>query len=196
MEYSAGFTKESWSEKEMAIVIELILKGMNRQEIVDHVLRMNLFQLRSSASVLNRFQMVYRRSKLLDDHLKELFLSANDLDRKALVLLSFLKAYRFPKEFFYEVLVNKYNENKKLLKSDISYYFEKKGMESEKVKGWRPDTVKRLTNSIILFFRESGMLKVVNKQEYEIIPLYISKNLKSYAENQNFLLREFSVLGR
>ncbi|MEH7308809.1 DUF1819 family protein [Neobacillus drentensis] len=196
MEYSAGFTKESWSEKEMEITISLMLKGMDRKEALDQILNENLYQLRSPSSIENRFQMVYRRSKMLDDPLKEHFTKANDHDRKALVLLSFNLAYRFPKEFFYEVIVNKYHQKEKLLKSDIGYFFEKKALESEKVSLWRPATVKRLTNTLILFFKQSGMIQPVNKQEFNIYPLYISKPLKDYVNEKELLLKHFGELGR
>ncbi|MEH7248587.1 DUF1819 family protein [Neobacillus niacini] len=196
MEYSAGFTKESWSEKEMEITLNLILKGYERKEVLDKILNENLYQLRSPSSIQNRFQMVYRRSKLLDDTLKEHFLKANAHDRKALILLSFNLAYRFPKEFFFEVLVIKYLQNEKLLKSDIGYYFEKKALESEKVKQWRPETIKRLISTLILFFRQSGIIEATSQQEYKIYPLYISKTLKDYAEKNNSLLNHFSELSR
>lgn len=196
MEYSAGFTKESWSEKEMEITLHLMLDGLNRKEVLDVILTKNLYQQRSPSSILNRFQMVYRRSNMLEDPLKEHFMKGNDYDRRALVLLSFNLAYRFPKEFFFEVLVNKYLQNEKLLKSDIGYFFEKKALESEKVKQWRPETVKRLISTLILFFRQSGMIEATSQQEYKIYPLYISKTLKDYAEKNNSLLSHFSELSR
>lgn len=196
MEYSAGFTKESWSEKEMEITLNLILKGYERKDVLDKILNENLYQLRSPSSIQNRFQMVYRRSKLLDDPLKEYFLKANDHDRKALILLSFNLAYRFPKEFFYEVLVNKYQQNEKLLKSDISYYFAKKALESEKIGKWRPETVKRLTNSLILFFRNAEMIQPISKYEFHIYPLHMSKLLKDYGEKNEQLLKYFIELSR
>ena len=196
MEYSAGFTKESWSEKEMEITLHLMLEGLNRKEVLDEILTKNLYQQRSPSSILNRFQMVYRRSNMLEDPLKVHFIKANDYDRRALVLLSFNLAYRFPKEFFLEVLVNKYLQNEKLLRSDIGYFFEKKALESEKVKQWRPETVKRLINTLILFYRQSGMIEAASQQEFKIYPLYISRALKDYAEKNNSLLDHFSELSR
>jgi hypothetical protein len=196
MEYSAGFTKESWSEKEMEITIKLMIEGMDRKEVLDQILNENLYQLRSPQSIRNRFQMVYRRSSLLIDPLKEHFIKANDHDRKALVLLSFILAYRFPKEFFYEVIVNKYQQNEKMLKSDFGYYFEKKALESEKVSLWRPETVKRLIHSLILFFSRSGLIQPVNKQEFSTYPLYISKTLKEVSDEKEPLLKHFSELRR
>jgi hypothetical protein len=196
MKYSAGFTKESWSEKEMEITIRLMLKGMDRKDVLDQIVNENLYQLRSPSSIENKFQMVYRRSNMLDDALKEHFIKANDHDRKALVLLSFILAYRFPKEFFYEVIVNKYQLKEKLHKSDIGYYFEKKALESDKVSQWRPVTVKRLTNTLILFFRQSGMIQPINNQEFLPYPIYISKTLREIADDKETLLKHFNELSR
>src|SRR5699024_11606163 len=88
MEYSAGFTKEKWSENDIAVVIDLILQGKNKKEILEEVTENNLFQLRSPLSIKNRFNMVYNRAASLDDEMKQNFLRANDYDRKAITLRS------------------------------------------------------------------------------------------------------------
>ncbi|WP_368730703.1 BrxA family protein [Herbaspirillum sp. VT-16-41] len=42
----------------MAVVINLILQGKNKKEILEEVTENNLFQLRSPLSIKNRFNMV------------------------------------------------------------------------------------------------------------------------------------------
>jgi Putative inner membrane protein (DUF1819) len=194
MEYSAGFTKEKWSENDLEKVIELMLQDKNKKEILEEVIEKNLFQLRSATSVKNRFNMVYNRASTLDDKLKHHFLNANDYDRKALTLYTFLQVYRLPLEFYIEVIVYKYEMQEVLYRNDFYYFFEEKANVSEKVKGWRPETIKRLISTLLLFYREAKMIEKVDQTKYIIRPIHISKDLKTYAEKNVSLLNSFSVL--
>jgi Putative inner membrane protein (DUF1819) len=194
MEYSAGFTKEKWSENDLEKVIELMLQDKNKKEIMEEVIEKNLFQLRSATSVKNRFNMVYNRASALDDKLKHHFLNSNDYDRKALTLYTFLQVYRLPLEFYIEVIVYKYEMQEVLYRNDFHYFFEEKANVSEKVKGWRPETIKRLISTLLLFYREAKMIEKVDHTKYIIRPIHISKDLKTYAEKNVPLLNSFSVL--
>lgn len=75
-EYSAGFTKEKWPENDIAIVIELLQKQNNKNQILEEIIDSNLFQLRSPVSIKNRFKMQYNRATALNNE----FLQANDYD--------------------------------------------------------------------------------------------------------------------
>ncbi|MEN1966609.1 DUF1819 family protein [Lentibacillus sp. N15] len=194
MEYSAGFTKEKWSENDIAIVLELMLQGKTKKEILERVTDHNLFQLRSPLSIKNRFNMVYNRASALDDWMKQYFLQANDYDRKAMTLYSFLKVYRAPLEFYLEVIVYKYEQQEQLYTSDLHYFFEGKANESEKVRQWRPETIKRLTRTLYLFFKESKMIEKVDQTKYTVRPIHMSQSLKTYAEKNASLLYSFTVL--
>ncbi|UCZ53207.1 DUF1819 family protein [Bacillus shivajii] len=194
MEYSAGFTKEKWSENDIAIVIELMLLGKSKKEILEEVIEKNLFQLRSPVSIKNRFNMVYNRAAALDDEMKQHFLSANDYDRKALTLYSFLQVYRLPLEFYVEVIVYKYEQQESLYRNDFYYFFEDKANVSKRVSEWRPETIKRLINSLLMFYLEVRMIEKVDQTKYIIKPIHLSQDLKTYAKKNVPLLYSFSAL--
>jgi len=196
MAYSASFTKEKWAEQEIGIVIELMLEGKTKAEILEKVIEGNLFQLRSPVSIKNRFNLVYQRADVLDLRAKKHFLEASDDDRKALTLYSYLKRYQLPIEFYNEVIIYKYEENEVIYSNDFHYFFESKADISEKVKGWKPYTVKKLINNISLFFRESKILEKMNDREFAIHPIYISNDLKAYAKEHMPLLYSFRTLER
>lgn len=193
-DYSAGFTKEKWSDNDIAIVLELKLQGKTKNGILEKVTENNLFQLRSPVSIKNRFNMVYNRASVLDGKMQQYFLDANEFDRKALTLYSFLKIYRMPLEFYLEVILFKYENQEYLYRSEFHYFFEKKASESEKVSHWRPETIKRLISSLILFFKESNMIEKIDQTKYEIKPIHMSNSLKAYAEKNAPLLYSFTVL--
>lgn len=194
MEYSAGFTKEKWSENDIAVVIDLMLQERNKKEILEEVIDKNLFQLRSPLSIKNRFNMVYNRAVALDDEMKQYFLEANDYDRKALTLYTFLQVYLIPLEFYIEVIVYKYEQQEPLYRNDFHYFFEGKANISERVNGWRPETIKRLIRSLRLFYIQANMIEEVDQTKFIIKPIHLTKDLKTYAEKNLPLLYSFSVL--
>jgi hypothetical protein len=194
MEYSAGFTKEKWSENEIATILNLLLAGKEKKEILDEIIDQNLFQLRSPVSIKNRFNMVYNRAVVLDDEMKKHFLNASDYDRKALTLYSFLQVYRIPLEFYLEVIILKYEQLEPLYNNDFHYFFEGKANISEKVSRWRPETIKRLVSSLVLFFRDSKMIDKVEPTKYKVKPIHMSQSLKTYAEKNDPLLYSFTIL--
>jgi hypothetical protein len=195
MKYSAGFTSEGWFRNEINIVLSLKIEGLSRKEILLNALEGNLFQLRSESSIKKRFQIVYRRSETFSPELAQLFINGSRLDQKALLLYSFLKCYRLPYEFLNEVVLYNYRNNQPTIQSiDIEFFIERKEGESGKVAGWRPETKKRLRSSIIMFFRESGLLQEKDSDTYEITPLHMSSKLKDYAKEHDQLLQLLSEL--
>ncbi len=195
MEYSAGFTSEGWFQNEINIVLPLKIEGLSKGEILERIIEQNFFQLRSESSIKKRFQMVYRRSQTFSDELSKLYIDGSRLDQKALLLYSYLKCYRLPYEFFNEVILYNYRNNKSIVQNiDVEFFIERKEGESEKVLGWRPETKKRLRSSILMFFRESGMLQEEKVDTYQINPLHMSNALKTFARKHDpllYLLSEF-----
>lgn len=188
-EYSAGFTSEGWFQNEMNIVLPLKFEGLPKSEILERVLNKNLFQLRSETSIKKRFQMVHRRSETFDSDLVRFYIDGSRLDQKALLLYSYLKCYRLPFEFFNEVILYNYRNNKPFVQTiDVEFFIERKESESEKVAGWRPETKKRLRSSILMFFKEGGMLQEEDPDVFRIHPLHLSGKLKSYAIENDPLL--------
>lgn len=195
MKYSAAFTKEGWFEREIQTVLELKLEGLDQKQILDKVIDQNLFQMRSVEGIKTRFQMVYRRVNTFDDTLWNHFLSSSIYDKKALILYSYIKTYRVPYEFFMEVIVSNYNQNKtSIQREDFDYFFEVKETQVNIVRDWRPQTKVRLIRSMVLFFRESGLITEIEKGVYSINPLHISKNLNDYANHNDKLLLLMATL--
>jgi hypothetical protein len=195
MKYSAGFTGEGWFQNEIYIVLSLKVEGLSRNDMLDKILEQNLFQLRSETSIKERFQKVYRRTETFNSELATFFINGSRLDQKALLLYSYLKCFRLPYEFFNEVILYNYRNNKPFIQNiDIEFFIERKEGESEKVTGWRPETKKRLRSSISMFFRESGLLEEDKSDLYRITPLHMSSKLKDYAKEYDQLLQLLSEL--
>ena len=100
-----------------------------------------------------------------------------------------------PYEFFNEVVLYNFQNNKPVIQNiDVTFFIERKEGESEKVAGWRSETKKRLRSSILMFFRESGMLQEEKTDTYQINPLHMSNKVKTYAKEHDPLLYLLSEL--
>jgi len=194
MEYSAGFTSEGWFQQEIEYVLNQLHKGLSREEIKNKIIEENRFLLRSESAISKRFQMVYRRAKTLYPTLSEYYFRGTNSDQKVLLLYSFLKCYRYAYENFYELIVYRYqHKNGTILVSDMSFYMEEKEHQSEKIANWLITTKKKINSTLLLFYRESGMIELV-EDEYKVSPLHVSQALKQYAEEQDVLLKALITL--
>lgn len=188
IDYSAGFTSEGWFQQEMHIVLKFKQQGLTRREILHELIENNLFQMRSESGIRKRFQMVYRRTETLNPSLVDYYLNGSRLDQKAIVLYSFLKVYRYAYEFFQEVIVLNYQYNKPGFQYvDLAYFLERKELQSAKIFNWHPDTKNRIGGILLRFFKEAALVEVLEDQ-YKVTPLYLSQNLKQYAEEHDELL--------
>lgn len=194
MRYSAGFTKEKWSEHDIEAVINLLQKYDGKKQILDEAVEKNLFQLRSPLSIKNRFNMVYNRARTLNPEMQKMYLTANDYDRKVLVLYTFMRAYRIPLEFYQEILIYKYQQQEPLYKNDFHYFFAAKAEVNETVASWRPETIKRLISALTLFFREAKMIEKIDDTKFDVKPIHATQSLKTYAERNCPLIYSFTVL--
>lgn len=194
MEYSAGFTSEGWFQQEIEHVLDQLHKGLSREEIKNKIIEENLFLLRSESGISKRFQMVYRRAKTLYPTLSEYYFNGTNSDQKVLLLYSFLKCYRYAYENFYELIVYRYqHKNGTLQVSDMNFYMEEKEQQSEKIANWHIATKKKINSTLLLFYRESGMIELV-EDEYKVSPLHVSQALKQYVEEQDVLLKAIITL--
>lgn len=194
MEYSAGFTSEGWFQQEIEYVLDQLHKGFSRKEIRSKVMGDNVFLLRSESAISKRFQIVYRRAKTLYPTLSEYYFNGTNSDQKVLLLYSFLKCYRYAYENFYELIVYRYqHKNGTLQVSDLSFYMEEKEQQSEKIASWHIATKKKINSTLLLFYRESSMIELV-EEEYKVSPLHVSQALKQYAEEQDVLLKTLITL--
>jgi len=194
MEYSAGFTSEGWFQQDIEYVLGQLHKGFGREEIKNIVIEENMFLLRSESAISKRFQMVFRRAKTLHPTLAEYYFNGTNSDQKTLLLYSFLKSYRYAYENFYELIVYRYqHKNGTLRVSDMSFYMEEKEQQSEKIANWHVATKKKINSTLLLFYRESGMIDLV-EGEYKVFPLHVSQTLKQFAEDQDPLLKAMITL--
>lgn len=65
--------------------------------------------------------------------------------------------------------------------------------QSEKIANWNVTTKRKINSILLLFYRESGMIELVDG-EYKVFPLHVSQALKQFAEEQDPLLKAMITL--
>lgn len=193
--YSAGFTSTGLYKREIRVVLQLQRKGLSRTEIVQEVLDHNLFQMRSEAGIRDRLKKVLQRINSFDSTLLKGYLEGTRFEENALILYSYLHTYRLPYEFFREIILYDYLHHQGILrKVELDFFFERKESETEEIARWSPKTKQRLKSSMLMFFRECGVLTEKEKHVYQITPLHINRELKEYALEQYPLLALLTTL--
>jgi len=193
--YSAGFTSTGLFKQEIREVLRLQRRGLSRTEIVQEVLNHNLFQMRSEAGIRDRLKRVLQRIGNFDEILLEAYLEGTRFEENALILYSYLYTYRLPYEFFMEIVLYDYLHNQGILrKVELDFFFERKEAETEEIARWSPKTKQRLKSSMLMFFRECGLLTEKERHVYQITPLHVNRELKDYAIDHYPLLAILTTL--
>ncbi|MGI1804433.1 BrxA family protein [Exiguobacterium sp. TDN 0502] len=194
MQYSSGLGSERWYQQDIEFVLNLLEKGLTRNEIREIVLNENPFLVKTESALQKRFQLVYRRANSLSTTLRTLYLNGTKYDQNALILYTFLKTYRYAYENFYELLVYRYQQNNKQLGTGhLQAFMEEKEQQSEIVSKWSQMSKNRVNNTLLLFYNLSNLMEL-NEGVYLITPLHVSSQLKDYAIEHDSLLHTIITL--
>ncbi|MFF5995210.1 BrxA family protein [Lysinibacillus sp. KU-BSD001] len=194
MEYSSGLGGERWYQQDIEYVLNLLDQGLTRDEIRESVLNENPFFVKTQAALQKRFQIVFKRASSLTPELRNLYLNGTKYDKKALILYTILKTYRYAYENFYELIIYRYQQkNKQFVLGHLQSFMEEKEQQSEKVLKWSHISKKKVNNALLLFYSDGGIIEL-NEGVYVITPLYVSKQLKDYAAKQDSLLHAMITL--
>lgn len=194
MEYSSGLGGERWYQQDIEYVLNLLDKGLTRDEIRSIVLNENPFLVKTESALHKRFQLVLKRASSLSTELRTLYLSGTKYDKKALILYTFLKTYRYAYENFYELIIYRYQQkNKQFVLGHLQSFMEEKEQQSVIVSKWSQISKKKVNNALLLFYSEGGIIEL-NEGVYFITPLHVSTQLKDYATKKDRLLQAIITL--
>lgn len=181
-EYSAGFISgsEHLYRYEIKQVLSLMEEGLSREQIREKVLKENRFHQKNYTTNVRLFNKVWRRISYLDEGLADFVRKGTGRDVDVVLLYTYLKAYRFLREFAYEVLLYQYEQGRTLLTpAEVVEFFERVEEQSPKVRRYTPDTKKKMQQVMIKAFVDAEWLYPL-KGGWEIRPLPISQKLKEY----------------
>jgi len=174
MEYSGRLTREQFLHKEIKIVAELRLQGMDENQIVDHIFKENLFQYPTERMVKNLTGVCLKRLEAMNDRELEFNLvnSPTDLS-KQINLYAIMKREQLVNDFMILVIGDKFsNQDFSLAKKDINIFFMKLKEQDENVATWADSTVAKIKQVLIRFLIETGYIEDLKTEVLHPVYLY------------------------
>lgn len=180
IEYNGGLTREQFLFHEMRTTAKLLDSGKNDAEILDEIVRDNLFQFPTERSVKNLAQCCLRRLHALDDpELVRAIASAPSEDAKQICLYAIMKQNRLVWDFMITVIGEKYRLlDNSFSRMDLNIFFSRLQEQSDSVAGWSEQTIQKIKSVLLRILVENSYLdsnRSVTLNPVLIVPLLEAK---------------------
>ena len=194
--YNAAITREQFLFYEMRTTAKMVCEGLEREEIIDRIVKENLFQYPTEKSVRKMAQACLRRLEALDDEtLTEAIATQPSEVAKQVCLYAMMKQYRLVWDFMITVIGSKYQlMDTSFGKIDLNTFFMRLQEQDDDVASWSDSTIKKL---------KQVLLKTLVDNEYvdstkadKLNPVLISPLLENAirASGQELALPAFNCL--
>ena len=179
-EYNGGLTREQFLFHEMRTTAKLLDSGKNDAEILDEIVRDNLFQFPTERSVKNLAQCCLRRLHALNDpELVRAIASAPSEDAKQICLYAIMKQNRLVWDFMITVIGEKYRLlDNSFGRMDLNIFFTRLQEQNDNVAGWTEQTIQKIKSVLVRILVENSYLdsnRSVTLNPVLIVPLLEAK---------------------
>ena len=182
--YSANITAGSLLVRESRKVAELLLLGLNRQEIKQKLLEENLFQVRAQSSTVRRFRLVMDRLQSLDKTILPLIMGDENILATQSVLACSVKHSRLLGDFMLKVIGRKIRIiDDKLSDRDWEKYLESCEELDPHAEKFTVSTRKKLRQIVFRILAESRFIE--SQLDRRLVFLRIEPELKTFLVNQD-----------
>ena len=153
-------TREQFLFNEMRIVAKLLNQGMDEKEVLDTIVKENLFQYPTERMIKNIAQVCLNRFNKADS-LELINIVANDSSEaaKQACLFLMMNYYRLVWEFMISVIGEKYRtKNYSFTKMDLNSFFTRLQEQNDTVASWSDSTVSKCKQVLKRLLVENGYL--------------------------------------
>jgi len=159
MEYSAALTGEPFLYHELKMIARLKNQGLSDEEIKSKAQTGNLIQYGTSKSAGKMASAVLRRAAVLDPCLLDWLVNGSLRTSKIIAVYTIMKTNRLFYEFMDEVYKEKYmSGDPRITRKDLGLFFAHKAEQSERVAGWKDQTVNKLRQVYTRILSEAGFV--------------------------------------
>lgn len=150
LKYKASLTREQFLFYETRTVARLMLQGKSEIEIIEEVVRDNLFQYPTERTIKNNASACYRRLSLLGDRsLIEAIANQSFETAKQIVLYAIMKDNQLVWEFMATVIGEKYRvQDFSYGRSVLNNYFLRLQEQNDVIASWSDSTISKLKSVI------------------------------------------------
>ena len=172
--YKMSFTVGGLFFQESIIAIDLYARDKDWSNVRDKIIKENLFQTRTSSSLVRICREVISRLKFLSDEQLEVINKGSRQEQFQMLWIAACKRYTFIREFAIEVI----RENFLLIdyaltEEDYNIFFDTKAEWHEEIEKLKDSTKKKLKQVLFKILREAEIISDANI----ILPSILSKRM-------------------
>lgn len=178
--YNGSLTREQFMFREMRMVAQLYKKGQNTSQIIESVMRENLFQYPTEREVKGKCRVALRRLEMISSSETLLGLLAEGTLREAkqAALVAMMCDSQLLADFMVEVVGEKYRRlEMTITRKDVNLFFEQLRERDQAVGEWSDSTVRRIRSVLMYVLRENGYLEGIGSEE--LVPVLISEEFET-----------------
>ena len=194
--YSATITREQFLFYEVRTTAKLVCEGLNNDEVVDRIVKENLFQYPTEKSVKKMALACLRRLEALEDRtlVEAIADQPSDVSRQ-ICLYAMMRQSRLFQDFMLTVIGEK---DRKLVSSfgkiDLNVFFQRLQEQDDWVATWSESTITKLKQVLQKLLVDNEYLDSADATRLN--PVLISPLLENAicADGQEYLLPAFNCL--
>ena len=177
--YNAAITREQFLFYEMRTTAKLVYEGLSKDEVVEHIVKENLFQYPTEKSVHKMALACLRRLEYLENQALVQALATQPSDvSKQICLYAMMRQYRLVWDFMLTVIGTKYqNLDTSFGKIDLNSFFMRLQEQDDWVATWSDSTIAKLKQVLQKLLVENEYLDSIDADH--INPVLISPILEN-----------------
>ncbi len=182
-EYNGALTREQFLFYEMRTTAKLLVEGKNNKEVIDEIIKDNLFQYPTEKSIKLIANGCIKRLQALNDNelIKAIAEQPSDV-AKQVCLYAMMKRNRLVWEFMISVIGQKYASRDLTLKrSDLNAFFMQLQEQDDNVATWSESTIKKIISVLIKVLVENEYLD--NNRSEKLNPVWLNSILENGIRN-------------
>lgn len=194
--YSAVITREQFLFFEMRTTAKLVCEGLDKQEVVERIVKDNMFQYPTERSVRNMAHTCLRRLDAMEDEsLVQALATQPSSVSKQICLYAMMRQYQLIMDFMLTVIGHKYQVlDTSFGKRDLNAFFSRLQEQDDWVATWSDKTIVRLKQVFRKLLVENEYLDSLESDH--INPVLISSLLEEAIRRagQEIVLPAFNCL--
>ena len=182
---SAQITREQFLFYEMRTTARLMCEGHNDEEIINRIVKDNLFQYPTEKSIRQMAKACVNRLKAMEDEdLIDAIASQSSEIAKQICMYAMMKQNRLVWDFMITVIGEKYRmQNFSFSQMDVNVFFMQLQEQDDYVAGWSETTVKKIRQILIRVLAENEYLD--NIKADHINPVWLNPVLENAIRSNN-----------
>lgn len=192
--YKSSITREQFLFFEMRITAKLLSKGLSDKEVVEIIVKDNLFQYPTEKTIKKMASSCIRRLRAMDEFSLVEAIASQPVDvSKQICLYAMIKQSKLMWDFMVTVIGEKYRlRDMTFSKLDLNVFFMRLQEQDNTVAAWSESTINKIKQVIKKVLVENEYLD--NNKSEHLNPVFLNPILENVIVNkgENILLPAFN----